>query len=134
RQFWDLLYQLADEGTTIFVTTHYMDEAEHCHRLAFIHRGHIVAQGTPEEIKTRQMEGQVMEITCEPTDAALVALRSLGRFDEVALYGSRIHVAAPQIGLQSNLIRSTLLKAGVRIIDMSVIPPSLEDVFISRLR
>ncbi len=134
RQFWDLLYQLADEGTTIFVTTHYMDEAEHCHRLAFIHRGRIVAQGTPVEIKTHQMRGQVIEIVCEPTEAALIALRAMDRFDEVALYGARIHVAAPNIAQHEDAIRATLLKAGVRIIAMSIIPPSLEDVFISRLR
>ncbi|HEY66096.1 MAG TPA: ABC transporter ATP-binding protein [Caldilineae bacterium] len=134
RQFWDLLYQLADDGTTIFVTTHYMDEAEHCHRLAFIHRGRIVAQGTPEEIKTEQMRGQVMEIICKPTNAALIALRSLDRFDEVALYGERIHVAAPDIAQHEGAIRAALHKAGVHIIEMNIIPPSLEDVFISRLR
>ncbi len=134
RQFWELLYQLADEGTTIFVTTHYMDEAEHCHRLAFIHRGHMVAQGTPAEIKTQQMKGQVMEIECEPPDAALSALRGLNHFDEVALYGARIHVVAPDVGQQAELIRATLLQAGVRVVEMTVIPPSLEDVFISRIR
>jgi ABC-2 type transport system ATP-binding protein len=134
RQFWELLYQLAEEGTTIFVTTHYMDEAEHCHRLAFIHRGHIVAQGTPAEIKTQQMRGQVMEIECEPLDVALSALRGLNRFDEVALYGARIHVVAPEIGQAAELIRATLSQAGVRVIEMTVIPPSLEDVFISRIR
>ncbi|MCX7827504.1 MAG: ABC transporter ATP-binding protein, partial [Verrucomicrobiae bacterium] len=87
RQFWELLYTQAAGGTTIFVTTHYMDEAEQCQALAFIHRGQIVAQGSPAEIKAQQMRGQVLEIECRPTALALPALKRLGIFEEVALYG-----------------------------------------------
>ncbi|MCS7221105.1 MAG: ABC transporter ATP-binding protein [Anaerolineae bacterium] len=134
RQFWELLYQLAEGGTTIFVTTHYMDEAEHCHRLAFMHRGNLVAQGTPAEIKTQQMRAQVMEIECMPSDAALSVLRSLNSFDEVALYGTRIHVIAPEVAQMEAVIRQALSQAGVHIAEMMLIPPSLEDVFISRIR
>ena len=134
RQFWDLLYDLADQGTTIFVTTHYMDEAEHCHRLAFIHRGHLVAEGTPLEIKTQQMRGQVMEIECEPPDAALRALRALNHFEEVALYGARVHVVAEAVEEKRPLIEQTLQRAGVVVQSIMTIPPSLEDVFISRIR
>jgi ABC-2 type transport system ATP-binding protein len=65
RDFWRLLYHLAAGGTTVFVTTHYMDEAEQCHRLAFIHDGRLVAAGTPNEIKEKQMRGRVVEIDCE---------------------------------------------------------------------
>ncbi len=134
RQFWELIYQLAEEGTTIFVTTHYMDEAEHCHRLAFMHRGNLAAQGTPAEIKTQQMRAQVMEIECVPSDVALPVLRSLNSFDEVALYGARIHVIAPEVARKEALIRQALPQAGVQIAEMMLIPPSLEDVFISRIR
>ena len=134
RQFWELLYQLAEEGTTIFVTTHYMDEAEHCHRLAFMHRGNLVAQGTPAEIKTYQMRAQVMEIECTPTEVALPILRSLNSFEEVALYGARIHVIAPEVSQKEMLIRQALTQADVQITEMKLIPPSLEDVFISRIR
>ena len=77
RAFWDLLYQLADEGTTIFVTTHYMDEAEHCQDLAFIHNGRIIAQGAPEEIKLNKMQGQVLEIDCDRPGEAIGILRQL---------------------------------------------------------
>lgn len=134
RQFWELLYQLAEEGTTIFVTTHYMDEAEHCHRLAFMHRGNLIAQGTPAEIKTQQMRVQVMEIECTPSDVALSILRNLNSFDEVALYGARIHVIAPEIAQKEAVIRQALSQASVHIAEMRLIPPSLEDVFISRIR
>ncbi|GAB4558447.1 MAG: ABC transporter ATP-binding protein [Anaerolineae bacterium] len=134
RQFWRLLYQLASDGTTIFLTTHYMDEAERCHRLAFIHRGHIVARGTPAEIKAYQMQGQVMEIECRPAEVALRALRQLNQFDEVALYGARIHVVAEGIAQSEPEIRRALQEAGVEVISMAIVPPSLEDVFISRIR
>ncbi len=67
RAFWDLLYQLIAEGVTVFVTTHYMDEAEHCHRLAFIQHGHIIAMGSPSQIKQDTLSGQVLEFS--PSDA-----------------------------------------------------------------
>ena len=134
RAFWDLLYELADGGTTIFVTTHYMDEAEHCHRLAFIQRGRIVAQGTPKQIKETQMRGQVMEIDCQRPDLAIVSLRELGLFEEVALYGSLIHLVAPDVGRYKKLIEETLKKKGAMLRSMEIIAPSLEDVFISSVR
>ena len=71
RAFWDLLYDLAEGGTTILVTTHYMDEAEHCQDLAFIHNGRIIAQGSPAEIKLDKMRGQVLEIDCAQPDVAI---------------------------------------------------------------
>jgi ABC-2 type transport system ATP-binding protein len=134
REFWDLLYELADEGTTIFVTTHYMDEAEHCHRLAFIHRGRIVADGTPEEIKREQMQGQVLEIDCDQPERALLALRELERFDEVALYGALVHAVVADAETLRPLVARTLADAGVALYSLAVIPPSLEDVFIARIR
>jgi ABC-2 type transport system ATP-binding protein len=134
REFWDLLYHLAEERTTIFVTTHYMDEAEHCHRLAFIHRGRIVTEGTPEEIKQEQMRGQVLEIDCDKPETALRALRTLACFDEVALYGSRVHAVAADATALKPLVARTLSDQGVVLHSLAVIPPSLEDVFIARIR
>ncbi len=134
RAFWDLLYQLAEEGTSIFVTTHYMDEAEHCQKLAFIQRGRIVAQGSPRHIKEVEMRGQVLEIDCARPDIAVSALRELGLFDEVALYGSLIHVVAEDIEAHRSLIMETLQEKGVNVRSMDLIPPSLEDVFISTVR
>lgn len=134
RQFWELLYGLAQQGTTIFVTTHYMDEAEQCRALAFIHRGKLIAEGSPAEIKAGQMRGQVLEVLCDPTEAALPVLKGLAGFDEVALYGAAIHVVADQVGERKDEVQAALTKAGVTVSDMLVIPPSLEDVFISRIR
>ncbi|MFQ6058928.1 MAG: ATP-binding cassette domain-containing protein [Anaerolineae bacterium] len=134
REFWDLLYRLAEEGTTIFVTTHYMDEAENCHNLAFIHNGVIVAQGTPQEIKETRMRGQVLEIDCDQPDVAVRALRELGLFDEVALYGAQVHVVSQDVEAQQSLITEALNKKGVKIASLEVIFPSLEDVFVSSIK
>ncbi|MCP4539623.1 MAG: ABC transporter ATP-binding protein [Chloroflexi bacterium] len=134
RAFWDLLYQLADEGTTIFVTTHYMDEAEHCQDLAFIHSGHIIARGSPEEIKLNKMQGQVLEIDCVQPDKAIGLLREMALFDEVALYGALIHVVAEGISKHQPQIEQMLTEQGVQVRMMDVIAPSLEDVFISNVR
>lgn len=134
RHFWDLLYTLTEQGKTIFVTTHYMDEAENCHRLAFIHNGRIVATGSPAEIKATQMKGQVVEVAVDQPDRALQALKGQPEFDEVALYGRRLHVVAENVSELEPLIRRRLEEAGVTVQAMLVIPPSLEDVFVARIR
>jgi ABC-2 type transport system ATP-binding protein len=134
RAFWDLLYDLAEEGTTIFVTTHYMDEAEHCQDLAFIYRGRLIARGSPEEIKQEEMRGQVLEIDCSAADRAIQVLRDLDRFDEVALYGALVHVVAQDVEAERPTIRRSLEEAGISIRTMDAIAPSLEDVFISSVR
>lgn len=134
RDFWKLLYRLAAEGTTIFVTTHYMDEAEQCHRLAFIHNGKIVATGTPNEIKERQMHGHVIEIECDQPGRALEILRTLKNLEEVALYGSSIHAVVPDCATHCQMIEDALKAERIAISSLQMIPPSLEDVFIARAR
>ena len=134
RAFWDLLYELADRGTTIFVTTHYMDEAEHCQRLAFIHGGRIVASGSPRDIKENVMHGQVLEIDCDQPEAAILALRQLNLFDEVALYGALIHVITENGESHKPTITKTLRDKGIRVNGVDLIVPSLEDVFVSSLK
>jgi ABC-2 type transport system ATP-binding protein len=134
RQFWDLLYDLADEGRTILVTTHYMDEAEHCQDLAFIHQGQIIARGAPEAIKVTEMEGQVLEIDCAPPDTAMKVLQRLDVFDEVSLYGALIHAVGGQVEQHMKRVQATLEEAGVEVRTMDVIAPSLEDVFIANIR
>ena len=134
REFWDLLYTLSDQGRTIFVTTHYMDEAEHCHRLAFIQRGRLVALGAPEEIKVEKMRGQVMEIDCAAPEVAMGVLRNTGLFDEVSLYGTFIHVVAEGAEAHRPQVKAALQDAGVEIRSMEVIAPSLEDVFLASVR
>jgi ABC-2 type transport system ATP-binding protein len=137
RNFWRLLYSLAAQKTTIFVTTHYMDEAEHCQNLAFIQRGRLVAEGSPQEMKLHQMPGEVLEVDCARADEAVQVLRKLTVFDEVALYGALIHVVTPK-GVRANeqkpVIEAVLAKAGIRVKSVQRIAPSLEDVFIASVR
>lgn len=134
RAFWDLLYELAEEGTTIMVTTHYMDEAEHCQSLCFIQHGRIVASGSPAVIKETSMRGQVLEIDCDQPELAIPTLREMGEFEEVALYGALIHAVGEHVESLRPEIEKRLASAGVQLHTMDVIAPSLEDVFISSVR
>ncbi len=131
---WDYVSELAERGTSILVTTHYMDEAENCHRLAFIYRGQIVAEGSPHEMKTKQMQGQVVEFDCDKIDTALAVLRESGLFDEVALYGALIHAIGQDAAEKTNKAHAVLQAKGVVVKSAEIILPSLEDVFIARLR
>ena len=134
RDFWELIYELAERGVTILVTTHYMDEAEHCQNLVFIQRGRLVAHGSPTEIKANQMQGQVIEIDCDDPGQAVPLLRSLNLFSEVALYGSLIHVVTDNAPAHIPLIKTTLADHGLTVASVEPIAQSLEDVFIARAR
>ncbi len=134
RVLWDLVYDLAEKGTSILVTTHYMDEAENCHRLALIYQGRLVAEGTPSEMKESQMRAEVVEIDCDNIDAALPALREAKLFDEVALYGSLIHAIGENAAAKIPRAREILKNKNVSVASAEPIVPSLEDVFIARLR
>ncbi len=139
REFWDLLYELVSGGVTVFVTTHYMDEAEHCHRLAFIQEGQIIAYGVPEEIKHKTMKGQVFEISpSNPADAvaALKEGKQTGKLliDDVELYGSMVHVFSQQLEKQEKDITSLLRKKNIKIFHTAIIEPSLEDIFIACMK
>jgi ABC-2 type transport system ATP-binding protein len=140
RSFWELLYQLVnDEGVTIFVTTHYMDEAEQCQELAFIHGGQIVAQGSPADLKATLMQGVVIELTPDDPPEAMRLLkeaRASGQLiaDDVALYGAQIHIVAQDAAQAQREMAQVLQAGGVPFDPPEVIPPSLEDVFLSAIR
>lgn len=134
RALWDLVYELAERGTSILVTTHYMDEAENCQRLAFIYQGRIVAEGAPREIKQDQMHAQVFELECEPLDRALTLLRDAQLFDEVALYGSTLHLIDAHAREKISIAKNLLDEKNVAVTRSEEIVASLEDAFIARLR
>jgi ABC-2 type transport system ATP-binding protein len=139
RAFWDLLYELVASGITVFVTTHYMDEAEHCHRLALIQRGRIIATGSPEEIKENMMQGQVLEIASDHPTRAITVLRDArdqGRLPlgEISMYGMLLHVVAPGVEMYKTAIQNELESAEIQTQKMTVIEPSLEDVFIASMQ
>ena len=139
REFWELLYELVSGGVTIFATTHYMDEAEHSHRLAFIQRGRIIAIGSPGQIKREKMQNKVLEIGCSKPEDALALLRlklESGEvsFEDVSLYGALIHAAAQDIQRAREEITTILEEAGIEVDHLEKIEPSLEDVFIASMR
>jgi len=139
RAFWDLLYKLVAEGITVFITTHYMDEAEHCHRLAFIQHGEIIAQGTPTDIKRDSMIGEVLEIdTTQPEDLIKLIYEARESGDtrslNAELYGSLIHINTTQPKQHIKHLHSLAKSEGIQIISISEIEPSLEDVFIAYMR
>src|SRR5271157_3031470 len=108
RQFWELIQQMVGEGVTVFVTTHYMDEAEYCNRLVLIDRGRIVAMGTPTELKTRSMKGQLLLVECEPLGQGLEALHHVPGVLDAAVFGSSLHVAVADVQAALPIVREAL--------------------------
>lgn len=133
RQFWDLIYELSGRGVTIFVTTHYMDEAEYCDRIALIYRGELIAIGSPGELKTKYMQDDVLEVASDRPQDAMVELDRLPGVKEVALFGKGLHVVgeAGDAERLSAAVRSHLRGHGFAISRVEKIVPSLEDVFVS---
>ncbi|HEY65054.1 MAG TPA: ABC transporter ATP-binding protein [Caldilineae bacterium] len=134
RRFWDLIYRLSEEGVTVMVTTHYMDEAERCHTVGLIHQGRLVALGAPDDLKETQMRGQILEIDCEPAMEAMDVLLSLPEVQEVSLYGLLLHVTVADAAETMDPIRAALDAEGIVVRSLELVPPTLEDVFISVVR
>ena len=114
RNFWDLIYTVAGEGVTVFVTTHYMDEAEHCDRLGMIYGGRLVALGSPRELKEAFSEGVLLEVRADPLMQALAAAGSAPGVREAAVFGSGIHVTVADAAA-AEALRLTLTGAGLRV-------------------
>ena len=131
RAFWDLIYQLAGQGVTVFVTTHYMEEAEYCDRLALIYRGELVALGTPGEMKDSLMTDQVLCVSCDRSHDALGVAASVAGVRDAALFGRDIHLMTEDAEGLAPRLRQALLERGFQVGDMARISPSLEDVFVS---
>ena len=96
RRFWDLIYELSGKGVTIFVTTHYMDEAEYCDRIGLIYRGELIALGTPEALKTEWMREDVLECVCDRPQEAMELIENIPGVKEVALFGKGLHAVVEQ--------------------------------------
>ncbi|MBU0514368.1 MAG: ABC transporter ATP-binding protein [Proteobacteria bacterium] len=131
RSFWDLIYDLAAAQVTVFVTTHYMEEAEYCHRLCLIDQGQVAALGSPAELKAKYGPPSVLACRVSDSAAALRALDGLPGVEDVSLFGRDVHLAAagPADELAAR-IRDRLSGAGVDLKHLQVISASLEDVFI----
>jgi ABC-2 type transport system ATP-binding protein len=131
RQFWDSIQQMAETGVTVFVTTHYMEEAEYCNRLALIFRGKIVALGTPSELKRDSMKGKILLVECDPLGAAVEALQSAPDVMDAAVFGNALHLVVKDAAVVLPQLKSYLTDHNISVTRMEEIRPSLEDVFVS---
>jgi ABC-2 type transport system ATP-binding protein len=133
RGFWDLIYQLSEAGHTIFVTTHYMDEAEYCHRLALMYRGRIVALGAPSELKETLQSYSLMDLdSSDPLESMKALEREEGILD-IAVFGGGLHLTVQDPNVAAPRIRRALEQRGIDIQRLEVIQPSMEDVFVAMI-
>ena len=131
RNFWDLIYQLAAEGVTVFVTTHYMDEAEYCDRLAMIYRGELVAIGTPDELKIRYMNADILNLECPDPFKMLQVVTGISVIKEAALFGRGLHLTVADSQAAMPVIVTALQAQKADYTRLEKIRPSLEDVFVA---
>jgi ABC-2 type transport system ATP-binding protein len=129
RGFWNLIREMAESGTTIFVTTHYMEEADYCDRLALIYKGQIIAEGAPMELRHNYMKRDILEIEMERTVEALEVLLKNGI--DSAIFGSALHATVEDAGLSAPRIRRILESSGITVERIDKVVPSLEDVFVT---
>ncbi len=131
RNFWEMIGELSSRGITIFVTTHYMDEAEHCDELALIYGGRVVATGSPATLKRQYMSRALLELECSDLMGAFAALKPDPALASVALFGTTLHVIADDETRARAAVAARLQPAGIGIHRLERIEPSLEDAFVT---
>jgi ABC-type multidrug transport system ATPase subunit len=134
RELWDLLFEFSSRGMTLFVTTHYMDEAERCTHVGYIHMSKLIVCGAPDDLKTLPVvnpEGtRRLDITCDHVTTALQAMRHLAGVRTVTVFGQSMHLLVDE-QLPERRIREELARVGVPQVDIHPMGPSLEDVFVA---
>ncbi len=133
REFWDVIYDMAEDGTTIFVTTHYLEEAEYCDRLGLMNRGRLIALDTPESLKA-ELEEPILEVATDDAPAAIEALGDAPGVIEASLFGRTVHVMVEDERRAREDIARRLEERGIRVESIDRIEPSLEDVFVALVR
>jgi ABC-2 type transport system ATP-binding protein len=131
RHFWELIHHMASEGVTVFVTTHYMEEAEYCNRLALIFRGKMVALGTPSELKQKNMRGELLWVECDLLGPAVETLQHAPGIIDAAVFGNALHLVVTNAAAAIPEVKRHLQANGIKVISIEPIRPSLEDVFVS---
>ena len=133
RTFWDLIYQLSAEGHTVFVTTHYMDEAEYCHRLALMHRGRLIGLGSAAELKAALVSHTLMHLESTDVLESLRALEQCPEVVEAAVFGSGLHLMVRDAAAAESAVRKALGEHRIEVKRLAVIEPSMEDVFVAMI-
>jgi ABC-2 type transport system ATP-binding protein len=130
RNFWDMIYALAERGVTVLVTTHYMEEAEFCDRLVLIYQGRLIAQGTPGDLK-RLVPEDIFALYPDRLGESLDILKQLPQFGDVAVFGDGLHLTSAHQETAEAELREVLATHGIKIRALNRIKPTLEDAFIS---
>ena len=130
RAFWDLIYDLAGQGVTVLVTTHYMDEAEYCGRVGIMHAGRLLAMGTPSDLKEQTMPGIAWDVFARPLLLALDALLSCSCVIRAGLSGDHLRAITPE-DISPDRIEAELNRAGIYGVRLERVEPTLEDVFLT---
>lgn len=134
RSFWQLIHSMASQGVTIFVSTHYMEEAEYCNRLALMNRGRIIALGTPMELKKKWMPAKVLSLKCDRIMEASELLKGKDLFEETAVFGNLLHIVTYKPEQAKAEAYDVLTSSGISVASVEIITPSLEDVFVTLTR
>jgi ABC-2 type transport system ATP-binding protein len=129
REFWDLIYQLAAQGTTIFITTHYMDEAEHCNRVAFMYRSKLMALDTPAALKSTYLHGAAWDLAADPLLETVDELSKTEGIAQASLHGDRAHVIVSSEEWTPDTLTKYLAGKGITVTGAEPTEPTLEDVF-----
>jgi ABC-2 type transport system ATP-binding protein len=130
RRFWDLIYALAGEGVCVVITTHYMDEAEYCNRIALVNGGRLAALGSPSELKRSAIRGEILLVEGDDQGAMLEALESVPAARDVAPFGSSLHILVDDAARDTPAIEARLKQRGIGWSRIEPIRPTLEDVFV----
>jgi len=130
RRFWDLIHSLASDGVTVLVSTHYMDEAEYCHRIALINRGRLIASGSPGQLRDTALGGELLVLECEALDAMLEAVQRVPGVLDCSVFGNALHILVRDAESGLRELSTLLVAKGVPPERLARIAPSLEDVFV----
>lgn len=133
NNFWGIIKDMAKSGVTVFVTTHYMDEAENCNRMALIYKGNMIAMGTPEEMKTKNMKNDIVNIQLANSEEWMDKIKGAKGVIDVALFGASLHAVVEDAKTAVPAIKKLFTDAGVKESRVEKIKPSLEDVFVSAI-
>jgi ABC-2 type transport system ATP-binding protein len=130
RRFWDLIGDLSRQGVTVLVTTHYLDEAEHCHRVAIIQAGKLAALGTATELKQVFSSRPIVEINASQPVKAMAILDKNANVEKTSLFGTAVHAVLKDASTDPSVLASALRAEGIEVSSIGAVSPSLEDVFL----
>ena len=131
RRFWNLIYDMAGRGRTVFVTTHYMEEAEYCDRVAMIYQGRMIALGSPRELKNRLVDATILDLRCPQPQDFMDALSAVEGVRDVALFGAGLHLKVDDADMVERRIRRLSGDLGLSEVTLAKIVPTMEDVFVA---